>query len=70
MVRLGSRQRCGLPGGSDGTDGAEEGAEHVAEGPRMNKEPEFLAAKLRCVHDPHVRPPGSRNLAARHISRL
>ena len=28
----------------------------MAEGPRMNKEPEFLAAKLRRVHDPHVRP--------------
>ena len=28
----------------------------MAEGPRMNKDPEFLAAKLRRVHDPHVRP--------------
>lgn len=28
----------------------------MAEGPRMNKEPEFLAAKLRRVQDPHVRP--------------
>lgn len=24
--------------------------------PRMNKEPEFLAAKLRRVRDPHVQP--------------
>ena len=28
----------------------------MAESPRMNKEPEFLAAKLRRVQDPHVRP--------------
>lgn len=30
----------------------------MAKGPRMNKDPEFLAAKLRRVHDPHVRPRG------------
>ena len=28
----------------------------MAEGPRMNNEPEFLAAKLRRVQDPHLRP--------------